>query len=102
MKKHPTIQIDQVIQIINKQLDLTPKHELNPLTTIVNSQLDDDLSELGMDSLAFIRIIVSLEEEFDCEIPDSKLLLSEMNTVNKIYKVLTTNATYNSKPLTIE
>ena len=42
-----------------------------------------------MDSMTFIKIIVDLEEEFDCEIPDSKLLFSEMNTVNKIMQVLT-------------
>lgn len=43
-----------------------------------------------MDSITFIRIIVSIEEEFECEIPDVKLLITEMNTVNKILKVLTT------------
>ena len=52
-------------------------------------QYDNDLSELGMDSIHFIQIIVSLEEAFECEIPDSKLLLIEMNTVNKMYEVLT-------------
>ena len=35
------------------------------------------------------KTVVSLEEEFDCEIPDEKLLLLELNTVNKIYEVLT-------------
>ena len=52
-------------------------------------EYDADLSELGMDSVHFIQIIVSLEEIFDCEVPDSKLLLVEMNTINKIYDVLT-------------
>lgn len=41
-----------------------------------------------MDSITFIRIIVSLEEEFECETPDSKLLLTEMNTVYKMFEVL--------------
>ena len=41
-----------------------------------------------MDSITFIKIIVAVEEEFECEIPDSKLLLGEMNTVNKIVQVL--------------
>lgn len=56
--------------------------------TITPDQVDADLSELGMDSITFIQIVVSLEEEFECEIPDSKLLISEMNTVNKIMEVL--------------
>lgn len=51
-------------------------------------QCDDDLLELGLDSIKFIQIIVSLEEAFECEIPDEKLLLTEMNSVNKMLEVL--------------
>ena len=49
--------------------------------------LQDDL---GMDSITFVQIIVALEEEFECEIPDSKLLITEMNTIQKIVEVLKT------------
>jgi phosphopantetheine attachment domain protein len=49
---------------------------------------DEDLSVMGMDSMEFVTIVVALEEEFDCEIPDEKLLISELNTVNKIYEVI--------------
>ena len=55
---------------------------------ITEDKFGEDLSELGMDSITFIKIIVALEEEFECEVPDSKLLISEMNTVNKIVQVL--------------
>lgn len=51
-------------------------------------QCNDDLLELGLDSIKFIQIIMSLEETFECEIPDDKLLLTDMNSVNKILKVL--------------
>lgn len=51
-------------------------------------QLDESLPDLGMDSISFIQIVVGLEETFDCEIPDSKLLISEMNTVQKMLDVL--------------
>lgn len=51
-------------------------------------QLNENLEELGMDSIAYIRIIVALEEEFKCEIPEEKLLISEMNTVSKIYEII--------------
>ena len=63
---------------------------INVLDNIVVSteQLEEDLSNLGMDSITFIQIIVGLEEMFDCEIPDSKLLISEMNTVHKMFDVL--------------
>lgn len=56
---------------------------------ITSEQYDEDLQMFGMDSLIFIRIIVALEEELECEVPDSKLILTEMNTINKIYDVLT-------------
>ena len=49
---------------------------------------NDDFSQLGMDSIQYINFIVSLEELFDCEIPDSKLILEEMNTIDKVYSVL--------------
>lgn len=53
-----------------------------------SEQINVDLTSLGMDSIAFIHIIVALEENFDIEIPDDKLLLTEMNTVKKIYDVV--------------
>ena len=51
-------------------------------------QLEESLPSLGMDSISFIQIIVGMEEAFDCEIPDSKLLISEMDTVQKMLDVL--------------
>ena len=52
--------------------------------------MDVNLTELGMDSITFIQVVVALEEEFECEIPDSKLLLTEMDTLNKLKEVLQT------------
>lgn len=73
---------------------------LNDLLSIVNSNLKDttitsekitqNLSKLGMESITFIQIIVAIEEAFECEIPDSKLLITEMDTVEKIMNVLQT------------
>ena len=73
------IEISKIVEIIQSNLE-------NML--ISQNQYNDDLTTLGMDSITFIHIIVELEENFDCEIPDSKLLISEMNTINKIAVVL--------------
>ena len=73
------ITIEKVIDILNASIEDAE---------ITGDKLDVDLSELGMDSITFIKIVVTLEEEFKCEIPDSKLLIGEMNTANKIVKVL--------------
>lgn len=55
---------------------------------ISSEQLEENLLDLGMDSITFIQIIVALEEEFECEIPDEKLLITEMDTVQKIIDAL--------------
>ncbi len=47
-----------------------------------------DLRELGMDSIAFIKIIVALEEESGKEVDDEYLLLDAMNTIEKMEKAL--------------
>ena len=70
---------EKVIQIINANIETT---------AIQAGQLDDDLSQHGLDSITFIRIIVALEEEFDIEIADEYLLMTEMNTVSKITSVV--------------
>ena len=73
------ITVEKVVEILNANIENAE---------VTEDKLDEDLSELGMDSITFIKIIVAVEEEFECEIPDSKLLLGEMNTVNKIVQVL--------------
>ncbi len=70
---------EEILNIINNAIDGD---------AIDLGQLDNDLSELGMDSIKFIHIIVEIEETFECEIPDSKLLITELNTVQKIIDVL--------------
>lgn len=73
------IDINKIVEILNENIE-----NLN----ITTENLDDNLFELGMESVVFIQIIVSLEEVFDCEIPDSKLLISEMDSLRKILNVL--------------
>mgnify|MGYP002675055069 FL=1 len=69
---------EKILEIVNSIQDIK----------VTVDQCDDDLLELGLDSIKFIQIIVSLEEAFKCEIPDEKLLLTEMNSVNKMLEVL--------------
>lgn len=57
---------------------------------ITDQQMSVDLMQLGMDSISFIKIIVMLEDEFDCEIPDENLSLGQLNTCDKIYEIIST------------
>lgn len=71
--------LDKVLKILNANIENTE---------IKCEQSQDDLSAIGLDSITFIRVIVALEEEFDIEIPDEKLLLTEMNTISKMTDVI--------------
>jgi acyl carrier protein len=55
---------------------------------IQTAELDTDLSTVGMDSITFIRIVVALEEAFEIEVPDDYLLMTEMNTIEKMTDVI--------------
>ncbi|NJD03802.1 MAG: acyl carrier protein [Ruminiclostridium sp.] len=70
--------IEKVLLIVNEYL---------PMSVKIN-QIDDDLIHFGIDSIMLIRIVVSVEEAFQIEIPDDKLLLSEMDTVTKIANIV--------------
>lgn len=70
---------ERIIEILNEKIKGVE---------ITIEDINKDLSKLGVDSLTFISVILVLEEVFDCEIPDSKLIMSEMNSVNKIVEVL--------------
>lgn len=77
---------DDVIEILSDNISAIEKD---------NILFDADLRKVGLDSISFIKVIVAIEEKFNCEIPYSKLLLTEMNTVNKIIDTITTIKTDN-------
>ena len=70
---------EKILEIVNTNIE-------NGAVTV--EQYDSELSKLEMDSIQFIRSIVSLEQELECEVPDSKLLLTEMNTISKMTDVI--------------
>lgn len=51
--------------------------------------VDADLSQLGMDSIVFIKIIVALEGAFEIEFPDEYLLISVTNSIGKMAQIVT-------------
>jgi acyl carrier protein len=73
--------IEKIIEIVNSNIDKV---------TLTLDQVEVDLSQHGMDSITFIKIVVALEEVFDIEVPDEKLLITEMGTINKMVDVVST------------
>lgn len=78
------VTIEAVLDIVN---DCLPTNNENKCP-ISGQLIDEDLTNYGMESIVFIKLIVALEKYFDCEIPDEKLLVNNMNTVNKIVSIL--------------
>lgn len=52
------------------------------------SMCSQDLQVLGMDSIAFVKVIIEIEDTYDIEVPDKYLMISAMNTIEKITEVL--------------
>ena len=65
----------------------------NVLTELVGEEAgaagkQDDLRPLGLDSVAFIKVVVALEEATGKEVDDAYLLLHAMNTIEKMEAAL--------------
>ncbi len=76
MKQKITIEI---LREKIEQYDLLEK-------SIVEIGNDEELSNYGLDSIGFVNLIASLEEDFDLMVDDEKLLFENFNTINNIYK----------------
>ncbi len=68
---------DRVIEIIREYTDNEVKE---------NSDL---INDLGMSSLDVVNLVVAFEDEFEIEVPDSKI--KELTTVDRIVKYLEEN-----------
>lgn len=44
----------------------------------------NDFSLLGIDSEIFVGIIIAIEETFEIEIPSDMLMISRLNTIDKL------------------
>lgn len=53
--------------------------------TILN---EEDLFNLGFDSINFVKLIVELELKFDIEYPDELLDLKKLSSVDKIVQLV--------------
>ena len=57
-------------------------------TDLNNKNMQDNLQKMGMDSIKFVKIVIELEERFDIEVPDEKLLITEMSTLSQLVAVV--------------
>lgn len=45
---------------------------------------NDSLSEVGLDSLSFIKIVITIEQEFDIDFDDVALEFSQFTSLSKL------------------
>ena len=45
---------------------------------------DDDLLEAGLDSMAIMRLVLFIEDEFDVVLPDDELTPDNLRTLNRL------------------
>ncbi len=52
---------------------------------------EDNLLELGIDSMTFIRLVVEIEDEFDIEIEDEEIILENFESFSSIVQLVERN-----------
>ncbi len=55
---------EKIKEIVSRQLELDDSFEISEET---------DFSQMGLDSLDMVELIMSIEEEFDTQIPDEEM-----------------------------
>lgn len=69
--------------------DILKEHSIYfTLTETDKNIYETNLSELGVDSLLFIRFIIRLEDEFHIEIPIEYLNYTRMSNINLITEIV--------------
>jgi acyl carrier protein len=71
---------DEIAKIIQDTIKLTIPME--------NLEIDTRLENVGLDSITFIRIVVQIEDCFDMEFPDDKLLLTQAGTIKDLCEIV--------------
>lgn len=64
---------------------------LSDLGLSIPPSQDTNFLEVGMDSILFLQFVMSIEDTFNCEIPDSQLEFETFNTINKVISYLSNN-----------
>ena len=59
-----------------------------PTRPIEEIDIDDDLQNVGMDSLVFVRLIVEMENKLDLEFPEEMMLITKARTIRQLCEVV--------------
>jgi len=71
---------NEITKIIQDTIQLT--------VPIESLELDTRLENVGLDSITFIRIVVQIEDQFDMEFPEDRLLLTQAGTIKDLCEIV--------------
>ena len=80
---HPEIITDNIEDKIMSIIDISVDDKVNDSITI-----DTEIERIGIDSISFIKLVISLENEFSFEFDDDKLLISAFTTVGDLIEYI--------------
>jgi acyl carrier protein len=63
-------------------------HTISGFNIDVDNTETDFITENNIDSITFIEIIISIEEEFSILIPEDYLLMENLNTISKMANII--------------
>lgn len=86
MKK--AVILETILNVVNQNFRRRENNTSNSLPSLTIKDKRVNLLDLGMDSIMFVSIVVDLETEFGCDIPDDYLVYEKMNTINKMFQVI--------------
>lgn len=70
---------DEIFQIVLENIDEKE----------IKIDFETEFQQIGITSISFINIIIKVEQKYQIEFPDEKLLLSEAGTIKKIGDIVT-------------
>ncbi len=71
---------EKILELVKKTISLTiDESEINENTELV---------EIGMDSIAFVSLIAEIEDYYEVEFPEEKLIIENSSTIAKLIDTL--------------
>ena len=72
---------EKILEVLGNIIDINKEQ-------LLKTSVDTKLTDLGLTSIQFIQFIVALEEEFEIEILDSDLIMTNFETVEMLFSTL--------------
>ena len=72
---------EKILEVLGNIIDINKEQ-------LLKTSVDTKLTDLGLTSIQFIQFIVAIEEEFEIEILDSDLIMTNFETIEMLFSTL--------------